>query len=240
MFLFVIVSHNLIMNTNTLIISDLHLGSSVCRDRLIIKILNQWKFNRLIILGDAFDSHLIKRLKKKHLEVIDKINEIHKRAEVIWIKGNHDEFLLDTIARVVNATIYDEYYFQLGNEKFLALHGHRFDYYLRKHPVIGGILCCIYNIIQSLEGDNPRIAAYLKQRSKIWMNANKQISDKAILYFKNKYKINEGIVICGHTHLSGEIKQENMTYINTGSWTSIPCHYVTIDNEGKYQIREFL
>ena len=52
------------IHIDTIIVSDIHLGSEVSRPSQVIDMLQSYKFNRLILLGDIFDDLNFRRLKK--------------------------------------------------------------------------------------------------------------------------------------------------------------------------------
>ena len=52
--------------TDTIILSDLHLGSEVSRASEAMRLLKTASFNRLILLGDIFSDLNFRRLKKEH------------------------------------------------------------------------------------------------------------------------------------------------------------------------------
>ena len=74
---------------NTLIISDLHLGTPVSQSEKILKVLLS-DFDRLIINGDLFDNHSFVRYKKQDWKILNKIRKLSKTKEVILVEGNHD------------------------------------------------------------------------------------------------------------------------------------------------------
>jgi predicted phosphodiesterase len=51
--------------THTLILSDFHLGSRVSRSKRAIELLKSYKFEKLILLGDIFESLDFNRLRDK-------------------------------------------------------------------------------------------------------------------------------------------------------------------------------
>jgi len=75
---------------NILIMSDIHLGSDLLRVKKAIETLNKYEFKKLILNGDIFDDLNLKRLGHEHWEVLTKIREISRVAEVVWVIGNHD------------------------------------------------------------------------------------------------------------------------------------------------------
>jgi len=74
---------------NTIIISDLHLGTPVSQGDKILKILSS-DFERLIINGDLFDNHSFSRYKKQDWKILNNIRKLSKTKEVILVEGNHD------------------------------------------------------------------------------------------------------------------------------------------------------
>ncbi|MEL6667078.1 MAG: UDP-2,3-diacylglucosamine diphosphatase, partial [Pseudomonadota bacterium] len=78
-------------------ISDLHLGSKGAQAEAVAEFLKHNTAERLYLVGDIIDGW---RLKKKwhwpqaHTNVVRRILTAAKRGtEVIYIVGNHDEFL---------------------------------------------------------------------------------------------------------------------------------------------------
>src|SRR6185312_7924089 len=81
---------------DTLIISDLHLGSDVSRAREACQMIRNAVFHRLILLGDIFCDMNFGRLKKQHwhfLSMIRKLSNPKRGVEVVWVEGNHDRGL---------------------------------------------------------------------------------------------------------------------------------------------------
>jgi len=81
---------------DTLILSDLHLGSEISRARDALRMLKQSSFRRLILLGDIFSDLNFGRLKKEHwqfLGYIRKLSNPKRQVEVVWVEGNHDRGL---------------------------------------------------------------------------------------------------------------------------------------------------
>ena len=78
---------------DTILVSDLHLGSETSRAREATLFLRAAMFNRLILLGDIFCDLNFRRLKKEHwqfLSLIRKLSNPKRGIEVVWVEGNHD------------------------------------------------------------------------------------------------------------------------------------------------------
>src|SRR5262249_31296705 len=115
---------------DTLILSDLHLGSEVSRAADATRVLKDIIFRRLILLGDIFADLNFGRLKKEHwqfLGYIRKLSNPKRKVEVIWVEGNHDHGLTDVMSHLVGVKVYQEYAWYYAGQKHLAIHGHQFD-----------------------------------------------------------------------------------------------------------------
>ena len=99
------------MKYNTVIVSDLHLGSKAARRDDILDFLDKISTETLILNGDIIDVWSLQRgskWSKKDTKIIRKILKISETdTEVIWLRGNHDEFLKDFLP------------FDLGNIKIV-------------------------------------------------------------------------------------------------------------------------
>ena len=83
---------------DTVIISDLHLGSEVSRASDALELLQSVQFSRLILLGDIFADLNFNRLTKEHwkfLGYIRKLSNPKNDIEVAWVEGNHDHGLTE-------------------------------------------------------------------------------------------------------------------------------------------------
>ena len=64
------------IHIDIIIVSDIHLGSEVSRPSQVIDMLQSYKFNRLILLGDIFDDLNFRRLKKEHWNLLSFIRKL--------------------------------------------------------------------------------------------------------------------------------------------------------------------
>src|SRR6201993_1193971 len=115
---------------DTIILSDLHLGSEVSRASDALRMLKSASFNRLILLGDIFSDLNFRRLKKEHwqfLSYIRKLSNPKRNIEVVWVEGNHDLGLSDLMSHLVGIPVYQQYMWEYRGSRYLAIHGHQFD-----------------------------------------------------------------------------------------------------------------
>jgi UDP-2,3-diacylglucosamine pyrophosphatase LpxH len=222
---------------DTMIISDIHLGSDVSRSKDCLEMLKGYEFSRLILNGDVFEDLNFKRLSKEDWKFLSYIRKLsgHKRdVEVVWVCGNHDG-IAEILSHLLGINVYDEYIWEFENERYLAIHGHQFDRFLNENIIISAIACGIYKVFQRLDSDEQRVSRWMKRRSKTWLRISEKIAHDAIAYAKTK-KAN--YVFCGHTHQALERTIDGITYVNSGCWTDVPSQYITIDKARGVILRE--
>src|SRR5579872_2401591 len=115
---------------DTIIISDLHLGSEISRAKEALDLVKHCVFRRLILLGDIFADLNFRRLKKEHwhfLSYIRKLSNPKRGVEVVWVEGNHDEGLSELMSHLVGIPVYQEYTWDYEGIRHVAVHGHQFD-----------------------------------------------------------------------------------------------------------------
>ncbi|MFW5847778.1 MAG: metallophosphoesterase, partial [bacterium] len=78
------------------ILSDIHLGSSDSHPKKVMEFLKSINFDTLILNGDIIDGWKLKRgrnLRKSEVELLKYFLKISKKKEIIYLRGNHDDFL---------------------------------------------------------------------------------------------------------------------------------------------------
>ena len=215
--------------SDAIIISDLHLGSRICQAKLISQFLHQLNTKELILNGDVFDSFDLRPLKKHHWKVICQLRKLAKKIKVVWIIGNHDG-PTNNLSTLLGIEVLEEYVLINNNTKILILHGHQFDNFMNKHPMLTHIGDFIYHMMQRVD-PSFWIARNAKKMSKLFLRNAKKVKTKAVAYAKKKKC---DIVITGHTH-----KPESLdNYYNSGSWAELPAHYIEI-TDGIITLKEF-
>lgn len=226
------------INVDTIIISDIHLGSEVARPGQVQDMLQSFKFSRLILLGDIFDDLNFKRLKKDHwnlLSYIRKLSKPERNIEVIWVEGNHDEGLIEIMSHLMGIKVYSEYSWKMKGKKYIAIHGHQFDRFLNENILISNISSFVYSKIQKYDKEKHKVSRFIKRKSKGWLRLSHKVADRAIEYAKRK---NSDFIVCGHTHQTLSKCESGVWYYNSGCWTDVPSTFITIDNEGEIKINE--
>ena len=206
---------------DTLIISDLHLGSPQCRAEDILMVLEK-KFQTLILLGDVFADLNFERLKKSHWEVLSVLRRKSKLHKIIWVSGNHDEGLLQ-FGHFLGVEVVEKYEFMVGDKKAVAIHGHQFDLSIINHPRRSKLISWWYLQVQKL---NLGFLSLAEKHLDGVYNLSERVMEGAIEYaLDNGYEV----IVCGHTHVPLEFLGE-ISYYNCGCWVK-PGSFVSIIGE---------
>jgi UDP-2,3-diacylglucosamine pyrophosphatase LpxH len=217
---------------DTIILSDLHLGSEVSRASDAVRMLKSASFNRLILLGDIFSDLNFRRLKKEHwqfLGYIRKLSNPKREIEVVWVEGNHDHGLSDVMSHLVGIRVYEEYVWEYCGVKHLAIHGHQFDRFVSRNRVLSTFLASIHLGLQKFAFGKKRMIGFLERFDTAWLRLSSKVAGGALAHGKTK---NVQRVFCGHTHEALNLSRDGIEYYNTGSWTQDSPTYVAIDNQG--------
>ena len=221
-------------DVDVVVISDTHLGTYGCQAKELFTYLKSVAPKTLIINGDFIDIWQFSKsyFPKYHLKVIKKIIDLaSKGTEVVYILGNHDEFLrrfADTSFGNIELT--NKKIMTLDGKKAWFFHGDVFDASVQHSKWIaklGGIgydflirLNVLTNwFLTKLGKEKYSFSKKIKNNVK---NAIKFIGDfenaATELAIENKFDY----VICGHIHQPQirEVKSKNgnCLYLNSGDW----------------------
>lgn len=223
------------------IISDLHLGTNVCRADNILEFLYYLETENLILNGDILDNLDFRRLNKEHWMVIKKLRQISKHTNVVWISGNHD-YQSEGVAAMIGASFVFEYTIDDYHDKTIYItHGDIFDTIITKRPLLTKFADNIYRIIQLFDkriDNNYYYSGMIKRHSKTLTRVTDNTISNAINFAsKNKYDS----IIIGHLHKPAILTtlENNVEYVNSGCWTEKHCTYVTI-NQGFVKLCTFI
>jgi UDP-2,3-diacylglucosamine pyrophosphatase LpxH len=223
------------MNTpchDTVILSDLHLGSEVSRAKAALEMLKGISFRRLILLGDIFCDLNFRRLKKEHwqfLSHIRKLSNPKRGVEVVWVEGNHDHGLCEVMSHLVGVEVYQEYEWSSAGIRHLAIHGHQFDRFVVNNRFISNLFTAIHEKLQKLSFGKKRIVGFLERFDTVWLRLSDKVATGALAHAQQR---NVHRIFCGHTHEAMSVDCGPIEYFNTGSWTQPTATYITVDEEG--------
>ena len=217
---------------DTIIISDLHLGSEVSRASSAMRLLKSASFNRLILLGDIFSDLNFGRLKKEHwrfLGYIRKLSNPKREIEVVWVEGNHDHGLSQVMSHLVGIRVYQEYAWEFEGKRHLAIHGHQFDRFLTRNRVLSQFLSALHLALQKMSFGKKRMIGFLERFDTAWLRLSAKVAAGALAHGRSK---DVQRVFCGHTHEALSLQCDGVEYYNSGSWTQENATYIAVDHQG--------
>jgi UDP-2,3-diacylglucosamine pyrophosphatase LpxH len=237
----------------TIVLSDIHLGSAGSKAKEVTEFLKQHSCQTLILNGDIIDGWQLRKYgswKNKHtnflrivLKMMDKFN-----TKVIYLRGNHDDFLDQVMPLVVGKQfqIRKDYILKSGERKFYITHGDVFDSITTNMKWLAHLgdygytfllwLNKIYNKYRERRGlPYYSLSQVIKQRVKLAVNYVTDFEEK--LAELAKAKGCDGI-ICGHIHQAVIRQIDGITYMNSGDWVESLTALVE-DNEGNWSIINF-
>jgi UDP-2,3-diacylglucosamine pyrophosphatase LpxH len=187
----------------------------------------------LILNGDVFDSIDFRRLRKQHWKVLSTIRKLSDDVETVWLNGNHDG-PAEIVSQLLGVAVRDEVVIESGGRKVLLLHGHRFDDFLERYPLMTRFADGVYRFLQWIDKSN-HVARQAKRSIKSFLRCVQKVQNKAIDYAR---RIGCDVICCGHTHTPIALTDGPVHYFNSGSWTESPCHYLVID-DGEIDLCQF-
>jgi UDP-2,3-diacylglucosamine pyrophosphatase LpxH len=217
---------------DTVIISDLHLGSEVSRAKAALNMLRSTSFARLILLGDIFCDLNFRRLKKEHwqfLSYIRKLSNPKRQVEVVWVEGNHDHGLTDVMSHLVGVEVYHEYEWEYGGRRYLAIHGHQFDGFAMSNSLVSELFTSLYLLLQKLDSRSKRLVRLIDRLDTAWLRNSAKVAFGAMAQARSR---GADVVFCGHTHEALHIAEKDVEYWNTGCWTKPNSTFLTVGQEG--------
>lgn len=220
---------------NTILISDVHLGSPLSQARELQDFLKNIRVKTLILNGDIFEDLKFYRLQHWHWEAFGQIRKISDHCKVVWVRGNHDEVDIKFMSHLLGVKVKDHYFWNVGERKCYATHGDRWDVYIYKYRLISELLTQAYNFLRGFSSKFMRkITKLVKTRSKMMLRNHEALFHNAVSYAKDN-----GIdgIFCGHTHQASLEIMEGCVYGNSGTWESDLPHFVGVNPDAIYLCR---
>jgi UDP-2,3-diacylglucosamine pyrophosphatase LpxH len=218
------------MKYKVIIASDLHLGTKDSKAKDFIEFLDKHPTDLLILNGDIVDGWALNRgakWKKQHTKALSKILKISNKTKVIWIRGNHDEFLTEFIGSYFgNISIKEDYTLEVADKKYFIFHGDIIDVFITKYKWLAKIGSIGYDFALWLNRWYNRYRAWRKlpyqsisQQIKAGVKqATNYINDFENAAIKMAHKHDCDGVICGHIHQPSNITIQGDHYLNSGDW----------------------
>jgi len=244
------------MKYKAIIVSDLHLGTKDSKAKEFIEFIDSHPTELLILNGDIVDGWALKRgskWKSSHTKVIIKLMKLSKKTKIIWIRGNHDEFLTDFMdIDLGKIEVREDYIMELYDnttddffvkKNYYVFHGDKIDVFITKYKWLAKIGSVGYDGALWLNRWYNRYRAWRKlpyksisQEIKNGVKtATNYINDFESEAVKMAHKKGCYGVICGHIHQPSDTMTEDGHYLNSGDWVENGTA-ILLDNSNTFTI----
>ncbi len=212
-------------------ISDVHLGTRGSQAASLIEFLRDTEFETLYVVGDLIDIWALRRniyWPQEHNDVIQKLlRKGRKGTEVIYIIGNHDEFLSRFHGHYGSVTLQkNAIHITADGRRLLVMHGHELDTVVQNLGWLAHVgdigytllMRCngMVNFFRNLAGlGHWSLSAYVKSEVKNVVSFIGQFEESVVRYARD-YDVDG--VLCGHIHTAASRKINGVDYYNTGDW----------------------
>ncbi|QLF70716.1 UDP-2,3-diacylglucosamine diphosphatase [Peteryoungia desertarenae] len=233
----------------TLFISDVHLGSKAAKTDFLLDFLKHHEADTIVLVGDIVDGWRLKRSwywPQDCNDVVQKLlRKARKGARIIYIPGNHDEFMRDFPGihfggiEVADRIIHEA----ADGKRYLVLHGDEFDVVVRNARLLAYLGDWAYDmairINVALAAIRRRLgmpywsfSAWAKLQVKHAVNFIGEFQ-KVVAEEARRHEVDG--VICGHIHHAVIEEIDGVRYINTGDWVE-SCTAVVEHTDGRLEL----
>lgn len=233
----------------TLFLSDIHLGTRGCQADALLDFLKHYDAETIFLVGDIIDGWRLKQSwnwPQSHNDVVQKLlRKVRKGTRLVYIPGNHDEFLRDYAGENFGGIeIHKEAtHICADGRRMLLLHGDKFDTIVRNVRWLALLGDHAYDFAIWLNGHIARVRRLLGLPYWSFSQWSKQKVKRAVSFIaafedsviNDARRHNADIVVCGHIHKATIRQAGNITYMNTGDWVE-SCTAIVEHDDGRFEL----
>jgi UDP-2,3-diacylglucosamine pyrophosphatase LpxH len=241
------------IRVRALFLSDLHLGTRGCQAEKLLDFLRLYEADLIYLVGDIVDGWQLKSgwyWPQAHNDVVQKLlRKARKGARMIYVPGNHDEFMREFYGihfggiEVIEQTVHQA----ADGRRYLVIHGDLFDVVIRharwlallgNHAYDWAIsLNTHFNTIRRLFGlPYWSLSRWIKLKVKNAVNFIGEY-EKTLSGEARRHHVDG--VICGHIHHPVIRQFDDMLYVNCGDWVE-SCTAAVEHFNGQLEIIEWV
>ena len=232
-----------------LFISDVHLGTRGCQAEKLLNFLRHHDADTIYLVGDIVDGWALRSSwywPQAHNDVVQKLlRAARKGSRLIYIPGNHDEFLRGYYGTHFGGIEVVEQAIHTGADgrRYLVVHGDHFDLVVtqaRWLALLGDraydtaiMLNRVFNAARRALGfPYWSLSQWLKMKVK---NAVSYIGDYERALAADARRHAADGIICGHIHHAAIHDDFGVRYVNCGDWVE-SCTAVAEHADGRLEI----
>ena len=237
----------------TIWISDLHLGTRGGKAEFLLDFLKYTEAETIYLVGDIIDGWRLRKSwywPQTHNDVIQKIlRKVRKGTRVIYVPGNHDEWLRDFTQLQFGGVevMEDAIHVTADGRRLLVIHGDAFDavvMHARWLAFLGdGAYTATLWLNRYFNTARRRLgypywslSAYLKRRVK---NAMQYIGSFADAVADEARRRGVDGVVCGHIHHAELREIGGILYCNSGDWVE-SCTALVEHFDGRLELIDWV
>jgi UDP-2,3-diacylglucosamine pyrophosphatase LpxH len=233
----------------TLFLSDVHLGTRGCQAERLIDFLRHHRADAYYLVGDIVDGWALKSAwywPQAHNDVVQKLlREARKGARIVYVPGNHDEFLRDYYGthfggiEVAESAIHEG----ADGRRYLVIHGDLFDFVVTQARWLALLGDKAYDWAIAINYMFNRVRRRLgfpywslSQWAKLKVkNAVSYIGEFEKTLAAEAGRHHADGVICGHIHHAVIHDMLGVRYLNCGDWVE-SCSAIAEHPDGRFEI----
>ena len=233
----------------SLFLSDIHLGTRGSQARLLLDFLKHHDADTIYLVGDIVDAWRLKQAwywPQEHNDVVQKLlRRVRKHARLIYIPGNHDEFLKDYLGVHFGGVEVAESAIHVGvdGRRYLVIHGDMFDMVVKHARWLALLGDWAYDSAlwfnTHLNGARRRLGLTywsLSQWAKLKVkSAVNFIGDYETALVTEAKRHHVDGVICGHIHHAAIHDRLGIRYMNCGDWVE-SCTALAESYDGTFEL----
>ncbi|WP_185983803.1 UDP-2,3-diacylglucosamine diphosphatase [Aureimonas mangrovi] len=235
----------------TLFLSDIHLGSRAAQAAQLVDFLAHHDADTIYLVGDIVDGWRLRRSwhwPQSHNDVVQALlKKARKGAEIIYIPGNHDEFLREFPGEHFGGVEVRQNDVHVGADgrRYLVTHGDEYDVVVRHARIIAYLGDWSYDAAIALNLLLNRVRRRLGMpywSLSAWAKLKVKNAVSFIGAFEDALSAEarrrecDG-VICGHIHHAriDPADGRDFVYVNTGDWVE-SCTAVAENADGSLEL----
>jgi UDP-2,3-diacylglucosamine pyrophosphatase LpxH len=235
-----------IAGARALFISDLHLGTRDCQAERLLHLLDHCDTDKIYLIGDIVDGWRLKASwywPPSHDAVVRSLlGKLQGGTRILYIPGNHDEFLRNSIGFRLGGIEVVEHAVHLAADgrQYLVLHGDRFDTVVTRMRRLAALGIWVYAAAVLANDAVNRWMRRLSRHGNAW--ARRRLARKLHgahgferLVAAEAARQHLAGVICGHVHHAALHDDFGVRYINTGDWVQ-SCTAAVEHRDGRFEL----
>jgi len=233
----------------TLFISDVHLGTKGCQADRLLDFIRHHDAETIYLVGDIVDGWALRSSwywPQAHNDVVQKfLRKARKGARIVYVPGNHDEFLRDYYGVHFGGVemVKEAIHTAADGLRYLVIHGDHFDLVVtqaRWLALLGSkaydiaiLVNRIFNALRRRFGfPYWSLSQWAKHKVK---NAVNYIGQFEKTLAEEAHRHGADGVICGHIHHAVIHDEFGIRYVNCGDWVE-SCSAIGEHFDGRLEL----